>query len=143
MILYLDTSALVKLYLSEEGSEATRLAAAASDEKVTSPIAYAELRSALSRKLRMKELSEQAFRRHKSDFERDWEVLTKSALDRFTIRRAADLVELFPLKAYDAIHLASAEMVQQGARSAVTFACFDSGLSRSAAALGFTLLAGT
>ncbi len=48
MILYLDTSALVKLYVSEEGSEIVRGAVESAGRVATSRIAYAEARAALA-----------------------------------------------------------------------------------------------
>lgn len=140
MILYLDTSALAKLYFAEKGSETVRRAVIASSQNATSTVAYVETRSALSRKRRLREINEDTFRRHKLEFERDWEYLTKVAFDALIWGRAAELVEHFPLKAYDAVHLASAELVRRTGASAVTFACFDGTLCRAAASLGFALL---
>jgi hypothetical protein len=88
----------------------------------------------------MRELDEDAFHRHKAELERDWEYLTKVAFDPFVCSRAAELVEHFPLKAYDATHLASAELVRRTGVSPVTFACFDAVLCHAAASLGFALL---
>ena len=139
MILYLDTSALAKLYFAENGSETVRRAVIA-NQNATSTIAYVETRSALSRKLRMREINDDTFRRHKLEFERDWEYLTKVAFEAVIWDRAAQLVEHFPLKAYDAVHLASAELIRRTGASSVTFACFDATLCRAAASLGFGLL---
>ena len=50
MILYLDTSALVKLYAEEAGSKIVRQAVADANLIITSPLSYAETRSALDRK---------------------------------------------------------------------------------------------
>ena len=140
MILYLDTSALVKLYLDEAGSEAVRRAVADYDTRATSAIAYVEAKSALSRKFRMKELREHDYQKHKDEFERNWGNFASTDVDRSIIRRGGELVESFVLKAYDAIHLASAESVRRASQLGVTFACFDSSLSRAAATLGFVLL---
>lgn len=52
MILYLDTSALVKLIISEPESEAVDALVAATEYVVTSVIAYAECRSAIPRAAR-------------------------------------------------------------------------------------------
>jgi predicted nucleic acid-binding protein len=131
--------ALVKLYFAEQGSGIVQRALGVSIQNATSMVTYVETLSALSRKLRMRELDDEAFRRHKSEFERDWEYLAKVAFDTVVCGRAAELVQHFPLKAYDAIQLASAELVRRTAVSSVTFACFDAGLCRAAAALGFAL----
>lgn len=60
-------------------------------------------------------------------------------LDEVLTRRAADLTRDHPLRASDAIHLASAELVADGAREDLAFACWDRRLSESAAALGFAV----
>ena len=52
LILYLDTSALVKLYAEEEGTETVELAVDEAEAVATSVVAYAEARAALARKLR-------------------------------------------------------------------------------------------
>ena len=49
MILYLDTSALVKLYVREAGSVLVRRATEASEAAATSTVAYAEARAAFAR----------------------------------------------------------------------------------------------
>lgn len=140
MILYLDTSALVKLYLAEEHSVHVRLAAARFDTIASNLIAYAETRAALSKRRRMKDITEAAFEKAKREFERDWEHLTKLEVNRQTISRAAELVEIYPLKACDALHLAGATMLQRETGSAVTFACFDSALNRAASAMGLVCM---
>ena len=72
MILYLDTSALVKLYAEEAGSEVVRRTVAASDLIATSLLSYAEARSALARKCRGGEIAHAALNRLRQEFERDW-----------------------------------------------------------------------
>ena len=49
MILYLDTSALVKLYVREHGSAAVRALVERADVVATSVVAYAEARAAFAR----------------------------------------------------------------------------------------------
>jgi hypothetical protein len=45
------------------------------------------------------------------------------------------------LRAYDALHLATADLLQAAIRSALGFACFDDALNGAAARLGLTLIA--
>jgi uncharacterized protein len=52
LILYLDTSTLVKLYAEEEGTETVERAADEAEAIATSVVAYAEPRAAFARKLR-------------------------------------------------------------------------------------------
>jgi len=44
------------------------------------------------------------------------------------------------LRAYDALHLATVDLMEVMLRSSVSFACFDDALNRAAASLGFTLI---
>ena len=53
MILYIDTSALVKLYAKEAGTAEVQRAVAKAEQIATSLIAYVETRSALARKYRL------------------------------------------------------------------------------------------
>ena len=72
MILYLDTSALVKLYVKESGSQAVRALLERARVISTSRVAYVEMRANLARKLRQGEVSEEECRYVLSDFEKDW-----------------------------------------------------------------------
>jgi predicted nucleic acid-binding protein len=72
MILYLDTSARVKLYVKEPGSEAVRALLERAQVVSASRVAYVEMRANLVRKLRHGEVSEEECRYVLSDFEKDW-----------------------------------------------------------------------
>lgn len=116
MILYLDSSALVKLYVAEPGSETVRAAAGRAALCCTHLIAYAEVRAALARALRLGRETTAGLARHKAEFDRAWArfdvILPHVAL----VRRAGDLAEQYALRGYDSVHLAAAESV--GAASA-------------------------
>ena len=143
MILYLDTSALVKLYAREVGSAEVKRAVARADLVATSLVAYVEARSAFARKHRLADIDDAALKRHKHEFEQGWNRLDRLPVDATTIRRAGDLAEQYRLRAYDAVHLATVELLQEAVRSAVGFACFDDALNRAATKLGLTIAAGT
>jgi predicted nucleic acid-binding protein len=142
VILYLDTSASVKLYASEPGSAETRRAVAEADQVASSVLAYAETRAALARKYRMRQLDTAGLDRSKGDFEDDWKGFIKMPADAETVRRAGDLAEQFRLRAYGAIHLATADRLYRDTRSRLGFLCFDAALNGAAAKLGLTVVAG-
>ena len=142
MILYLDTSALVKLYAKEAGSAEVRQAVASAGQIATSLIAYVETRSALARKYRLDRVDGVALQRHKREFERDWAQLNRLPLDATTVRRAAELAEQHRLRAYDAVHLATADLLQAAVRAPIAFACFDNALNEAALRLGLKSIAG-
>jgi predicted nucleic acid-binding protein len=139
--LYLDTSALVKLYAREEGSTEVKRAVARAGSVATSLLAYVETRSAFARKRRFADIDDTALRHYKQEFEQDWISFNRLPVDATTIRRAGDLVERYRLKAYDAVHLATAELFQEAVRSAIDFVSFDDALNGAAAGQGFKLMA--
>ncbi|MGH7814173.1 MAG: type II toxin-antitoxin system VapC family toxin [Candidatus Binataceae bacterium] len=123
MILYLDTSAMVKLYVAERGSEAAREAVAAAERAATNILAYAEARSAFARRYRTNQLASLEFGRIKREFDADWVHFDQLPADSETVRLAGDFSERFGLRAYDAVHLASANLLQAAIGSPVAFAC--------------------
>ena len=140
MTLYLDTSAVVKLYASEPGSVEIRREVASASPIVSSLLTYVETRSALARKYRSREIDALMLGTGKADFEADWRVFTKIASDAAIVRRAGDLAEQLRLRAYDSIHLATAERLSRDIRSQVGFACFDAALNQAASMLGFIIV---
>lgn len=111
LILYLDTSAFLKLYLSESGSAEVKQAIAEAAAIYTHLIAYAEMRAGLTRASRERRLSESELAYQVSRFEDDWESLGIIAVTEPLVRRAGALAERFGLRGYDSVHLAAAEQV--------------------------------
>ena len=132
MNLYLDTSALVKLYVVEEGAEIVKSLVRDADLAATSALAYAEARAAFARRYREGELARADYRRVVKALEADWRRLLRVQVVEPLIREAARIIDKYGLRAYDAIHLASALELRRGLQAPVTFACWDSQLSRAA-----------
>ncbi len=132
MNLYLDTSALVKLYVMEEGSQTVKGLVRDSDLAATSVLAYAEARRAFARRRREGELARADYRRVVKALEADWPRFLRVQVDEPLIHEAAIIIEKHGLRAYDAIHLASAIELRRGLQTPVTFACWDLHLSRAA-----------
>jgi uncharacterized protein len=140
LTLYLDTSALVKLYAQEAGTDVVRQALAESHLIATSQISYVEARSALARKERSGEITRNDLRRWRREFERDWIRLHRLPVGEVLIRKAGNLAETHALRALDALHLATAGSLQDVLGVVVTFACFDGALNDAAEACGLELL---
>jgi uncharacterized protein len=143
LILYLDTSALVKLYADEAGSDVVRQAVAESDLIATSLLSYVETRSALARKGRGGEIVRDDLERCAQELERDWARLHRLPVDEALVRKAGDLAAEHALRAFDAVHLASADSLRTVLRVAVTFACFDNALNGAAKLCGLEPLTRT
>ncbi len=128
MILYLDTSALVKLYVDEEGSALVRAAVADARVVGTCHVAYVELRAAMARRHREGAIEPGPYRRALRDVETDWQQIFLTVVSSQLVRDAGDVAERYRLRAYDALHLASCLTLQIKAREPVTFACWDKSL---------------
>ena len=140
MRLYLDTSALVKLYVEEEGSPLVRKAVDEAETIATSIVGYVEARSAFARRHREKGISLLDYRRIIRNLDSDWERYLILQTTDALIRRAGRLAEGHNLRAYDAIHLASAVILRQRLADALSFACWDSQLQASARREGLALV---
>jgi uncharacterized protein len=140
LILYLDTSALVKLYAEEEGTETVERAVDEAEAVATSVVAYAEARAALARKLREDVFSPEKHQEAVEALDEDWETLDKPEVSEDLVHEAGNLAEEHALRGFDAIHLASALLVHdaylgQGngvTEEAVLFLGFDSNLTKAA-----------
>jgi len=141
LILYLDTSAFIKLYVGEPNAERVRTAVAEADQIHAHWITYPEMRSALARLYRMGRQDAETFDQCKREFERDWDLISPILPDERILRRAGDLAERFGLRGYDSLHLAAAESLRVGqGADLLRFASFDERLNQSAAELGLRLL---
>lgn len=108
MILYLDTSALVKLYVEEEGTEDVQRAVDGSESVAASAVAYPEARSAFARLERDGYLSAEEHRVAVAAFDEEWPAYEVVDATRSVATVAGDLAARHLLRGFDAVHLASA-----------------------------------
>lgn len=108
----------------------------------TAQIAYVEARAALARRRQAGDLSPAEYRRLREDFESDWERYLRLEVEEPLLRRAAGLADAHRLRAYDAVHLASAILLRTHLDDEVLFGSWDDPLDRAAAREGFRLLRG-
>jgi predicted nucleic acid-binding protein len=138
--LYLDTSALLKVYLDEEGASVVRAGVARSDIIASSLVAFVETRAAFARRRSANELSPGDYRRLVEGFGDDWERYLKVDVSPPLVTAATRLAETHRLRAYDALHLASALLLAERIADAPTFACWDRALNAAATREGLSLL---
>lgn len=132
MIVYLDTSALVKLYISEDGSERVDEAVRRADTVGTSLIAYPETLSAFHRRLRQRLYDRSYYNRMRQAFEKDWKRMHIIDLNRSIARSTGKLIHRHGLRGFDAIHVATALHFKLWLSAPMTFLCFDQKLSKAA-----------
>ncbi|MGH9413260.1 MAG: type II toxin-antitoxin system VapC family toxin [Terriglobales bacterium] len=134
MIVYVDASALFKLYVDESDSATARAQLAAPVQKATALIAYAELRAAFASARRLGRISPAELAQAKTRWLSDWLALSKLPLDEDRCHEAGDLAEAYGLRSFDSIHLACyAHLVRIAAPTEVTFCGFDKALLAAAA----------
>lgn len=132
MIIYLDTSNLVKLYVLEKNSNQIMTHVNNSQVVATSIIAYVEARAAFARKFREKGLSESEYRKIIRTLDNDWENYFVINVSEETVKLAGNLCEKFQLRGYDALHLASASILNKSITGTIYFSCSDSRLNKAA-----------
>jgi predicted nucleic acid-binding protein len=143
VIVFADSSAVVKLYANEDGAEQVR---ALPTPLYVSALARVEVPAALWRKQRTGEMSiddvTTLIERFTSDFYDTTEArhrLSSLAVSARIINRAADLLGKHVLRAYDAVQLATA-LTLRTSDPETGFACFDAQLITAGTAEGFHML---
>jgi uncharacterized protein len=120
-VLYLDSSALIKRYQNEPGTDVlnARLQAEAKGLRAvfTSVLTYAEIHASLARRVREQLLSPEEAAAVANEFDADW-VLSLGPIELGTnvLGFVRDIVRGFPLRGADAVHLASALWLRDMAR---------------------------
>jgi predicted nucleic acid-binding protein len=140
VILYLDTSALVKLYISEAESPAIHDAVARAEAVAVCRIAWAEACAALARRAREVPADEAATLAAREALARDWPHFFIVEITQAVVERAGEFAETFALRGYDSVQLASAYEILAAAPGEVGFACYDHRLNKAARVLGLKLL---
>ena len=137
MILYLDTSALVKLYVEEQGSAEIRAAVDTAQAVCTSMVAYVEVHAALARAADEGRITGQERARAVADFRADWPEYAVVQVTQRVADLAAELALAHGLRGFDAIHLGSALVVRAESGAEVRFLAWDERIRRAAQAAGF------
>ncbi|MBS3934864.1 MAG: type II toxin-antitoxin system VapC family toxin [Sulfuritalea sp.] len=162
MILFCDTSALVKLYVREDGTDRVLREVEAASIVAVCRIAWAETMAAFARRAReTNDLTQKSpprgalpsrgrnTRGGPSRFEdaalieeirrrlhKDWEDYAIVEITQPLVERAGDYADTFALRAYDSVQLAAAATLQAAVGAPVRFACFDQRLQKAAKILG-------
>lgn len=136
MILYLDASALVKRYIAEPGTSDVTGAISAATVVGTSIISRAESAAALAKAVRTRTLNQQEAGSALQVFRSEWPNLVRVQATETLIARADVLAWELRLRGYDAVHLASALLWQDGVDEEITFATFDRQLWEAAGQRG-------
>ena len=125
MIVYFDSSALVKRYLAEADSAQVRTLLAEAVVTGTSLISRAEVSAALAKAVCMNWLTHDLAGQLLRVFQAQWADLITVDVTEAVVAQADSLAWEHGLRGYDAVHLASALLWQNGLSETVTLATFD------------------
>ena len=138
MILYLDSSSLVKIYIEEDHSDLVREWAGVAEAIATSRVAYPETLSALARRREQGELEPHALELLQEVLDSDWSNFVLMPVKE---RKAGALAVRYLLRGFDAIHLAAvADLRAMRPSDLVIFSSFDRRLVQAARAERMPLL---
>jgi hypothetical protein len=133
---FFDASALVKRYVRESGTPTVRRALRERQSAI-SRLSEAEISSALARRRREGSLSDRQHHRALDALRADLVRLEVVELSPTVVAGVHPLLERHPLRAADALQLASAMVLQEALGSALEVVTYDERLHTAAKAEGF------
>ena len=139
--LYLDTSALVKCYIAEQGSDDVIALVADAAAVATSLVTRTEVAAALAKAIRDHRVDEDEARRAYRKFLREWPDLGRVPVTDALVERADALAWEHGLRAYDSVQLAAALACQDMVDALgvdVLLATFDRQLRKAAGQAGLS-----
>ena len=108
MKVFLDTSALAKRYVAEQGSDQVLAVCQQADSLVVSVICLPELISTLCRLVREEKLASAAYRALKGGMMANLADVDICEITQEVLASVVSLLELHPLRAMDGLHVACA-----------------------------------
>lgn len=138
MILYLDTSSLIKLFIDETHCDLVRSWVDQVAVLCSSRVAYPEAMSAIARRWRAGDFDDEEFRVLRQALADQWQNFVVVNLEEVA---AGDLAVDHGLRGFDAVHLAAAlGLLSRAGSVAVFFSSFDDRLNQAAGSEGLVVL---
>jgi predicted nucleic acid-binding protein len=139
MVVYMDTSAIVKRYFEEHRSEDVIALWRSASHLIASSVAYAETMACIWRKVGESDLDSKTSQMLVTTFRHDWTSFVRIEVNDELNGYIDEVAAAHPLRGFDAIHLASALLIHGSLPEPFVFACFDKALSSAAKASGLTV----
>jgi predicted nucleic acid-binding protein len=140
VILFCDTSALLKLFIDEQGSESMINARSSSKGIAVCRITWAESMAALAQRTRFNGTNQSGLAQARSIFEQAWPGFVIADITQPLVEKAGVFAEAFALRGYDSVQLAAAHQLHEQFALPLTFACFDRRLNQAAKLLQLEVL---
>ena len=139
MMLYLDTSALIKRYLIEHGTADVETLVQQADGVGTSLLTRAEVSATLAKAVRMNWLKRSEADQLRQQFYIHWPAFNVIQITEAVVALADALAWEHGLRGYDAVHLAAAVTWQEALGEPVKVATFDQQLWQAAQTVGLAV----
>jgi predicted nucleic acid-binding protein len=136
MIIYFDSSALVKRYLAEANSPQVDTLIERAGIVGTSLITRAEVSAAIAKAVRLNWVTREDGMKALQTFRAQWADIINTEVTEVVVAKADSLAWEHNLRGFDAMHLASALTWQETLGEVVTFAVFDRQLWEAASRVG-------
>ena len=140
MIAFFDTSALVKVFVTEAHSESVRQWAGAASTVMVSEITWVELCAAIAFKRRTGQLAPANVAPILALVEDEWPRYHRLSVDTDLLFEAGALALQHDLRAYDSLQLATALRAFRTVGPTLRLCCFDKALNRAAKLHGLTAI---
>jgi predicted nucleic acid-binding protein len=141
VILFCDTSALIKLLISEPGSDRMLQASLEAEALAVCRLTWAEAMAGLARRQRERPEDAEALEQARQQLILCWEHCTIVEVTQRLVETAGRFADGFALRGYDSVQLAAAHELDRSSGQPVTFACFDRRLRQAAALMRLDVLA--
>jgi len=125
MILYLDTSALVKRYIQEAGTDEVIALLESAESVGSASLTKVEMAAAFEKTVRQGWVKRKIAMQAWQDFLDHWSSFTRLNTSSGSIDRASALAWEYGLRGYDAMHLACALLWKETLETQITMATFD------------------
>lgn len=139
MILYLDTSALVKHYIIESGTREVNDLITNAEVVGSVSLTQVEIASAFSKAARLGWIEFTEAQTAWQHFQDHWLSFVRLTVSGIILERASQFAWQYNLRGYDAVHLAAASFWQDTLDEPIKLAAFDRQLWESAQKLGMAV----
>ncbi len=140
MILFCDTSALMKLLVDEAQSNQMRQISTTVDAIGVCRISWAETMAALARLQREDPINNEDLDLARQQLTQSWRTFTIVEVSQPLVETAGRFADIFALRGYDSVQLAAAHELQVSTEQKVLFACYDRRLNQAAELLQLQVL---
>jgi predicted nucleic acid-binding protein len=140
VILFCDTSALIKLLISEPGSDQMAESSLHAEAIAVCRITWAEVMAGMARRQRDDPISGDDIEQARQRLIDRWDHFTIVEVSQRLVETAGRFADVFSLRGYDSVQLAAGHELHINGAQPVLFACFDRRLNQAAQLLQLEVL---